>query len=230
MAGSARAIRGAVRGTVQGVGFRAATVARARELGLLGWVRNEDDGSVAVHAEGAPEAVEQLVAFLHDGPPGAQVDDVQHAVVRPEGHEQFAIRGVPAGRFVVEALEGERASWVLRLEVEGEWRSWRLTKPPSMVPAERRFASELPPTPAAAGASGVPRPTTDLGSAPAGSDGGTYEQGGRVAWPEAITRGHAVFVLHGAELQGGFALQRTRGEGPGSGWLLIKRRDAFAHG
>ena len=40
-------------------------------------------------------------------------------------------------------------------------------------------------------------------------DRGSYEQGGRVAWPEALERGHAVFVLHGEKLRGGFALQRT---------------------
>jgi DNA ligase D-like protein (predicted 3'-phosphoesterase) len=55
-------------------------------------------------------------------------------------------------------------------------------------------------------------------------DQGQYEQGGRVPWPEALDRGHAVFVLHGEKLRGGFALQRTRpGEKPQ--WLLIKRRD-----
>jgi hypothetical protein len=53
---------------------------------------------------------------------------------------------------------------------------------------------------------------------------GAYEQGGRVSWPEAIDRGHAVFVLHGEKLRGGFALQRTRG-GEKPQWLLIKRRD-----
>jgi DNA ligase D-like protein (predicted 3'-phosphoesterase) len=55
-------------------------------------------------------------------------------------------------------------------------------------------------------------------------DRGTYEQGGRVAWPEALDRGHAVFVLHGEKLRGGFALQRTR-PGAKPQWLLIKRRD-----
>jgi DNA ligase D-like protein (predicted 3'-phosphoesterase) len=55
-------------------------------------------------------------------------------------------------------------------------------------------------------------------------DRGDYEQGGRVAWPEALERGHAVFVLHGEKLRGGFALQRTRG-GEKPQWLLIKRRD-----
>ena len=55
-------------------------------------------------------------------------------------------------------------------------------------------------------------------------DSGAYEQGGRVAWPEALERGHAVFVLHGEKLRGGFALQRT-GRASKPQWLLIKRRD-----
>src|SRR5207248_61560 len=58
-------------------------------------------------------------------------------------------------------------------------------------------------------------------------DRGEYEQGGRVPWPEALKRGHAVFVLHGEKLNGGFALQRTRG-GEKPQWLLIKRRDEHA--
>ena len=55
-------------------------------------------------------------------------------------------------------------------------------------------------------------------------DRGGYEQGGRVPWPEALERGHAVFVLRGEKLRGGFALQRTR-PGAKPQWLLIKRRD-----
>ena len=58
-------------------------------------------------------------------------------------------------------------------------------------------------------------------------DRGAYEQGGRVPWPEAIDRGHAVFVLHGEKLRGGFVLQRTHG-GAKPQWLLIKRRDEEA--
>ena len=58
-------------------------------------------------------------------------------------------------------------------------------------------------------------------------DRGEYEQGGRVPWPKALERGHAVFVLHGEKLQGGFALQRTGG-GEKPQWLLIKRRDEHA--
>ena len=58
-------------------------------------------------------------------------------------------------------------------------------------------------------------------------DRGTYEQGGRVPWPEALDRGHAVFVLHGEKLRGGFALQRTR-PGAKPQWLLLKRKDEEA--
>jgi hypothetical protein len=58
-------------------------------------------------------------------------------------------------------------------------------------------------------------------------DRGPYEQGGRMPWPEALDRGHAVFVLHGSKLHGGFALQRTS-DGRKPQWLLIKRRDEHA--
>ena len=93
-----RAIRAVVTGAVQGVGFRDATRRRAGELGLMGWVRNEPDGSVGVHAEGEPAAIDALLAFLHEGPRGAAVGEVALSDVRVEGHEQFAVRGVRAVR------------------------------------------------------------------------------------------------------------------------------------
>src|ERR1700755_1103756 len=55
-------------------------------------------------------------------------------------------------------------------------------------------------------------------------DRGTYEHGGRVPGPGTLERGHAVFVLHGEKLHGGFALQRTSA-GAKPQWLLIKRTD-----
>src|ERR1700757_3053735 len=89
-----KGVRVTVRGAVQGVGFRYTTVERAHELGVLGWVRNEDDGSVLVQAEGPDEAVDALVEWLGEGPPGASVSDLEVAKSKVEGHEQFAIRGV----------------------------------------------------------------------------------------------------------------------------------------
>jgi len=71
----ARRIR--VEGRVQGVFFRAWTVKQASELGLDGWVRNRQDGSVEVLAAGPPDRVERLIACCHQGPPAARVDQVR---------------------------------------------------------------------------------------------------------------------------------------------------------
>jgi DNA ligase D-like protein (predicted 3'-phosphoesterase) len=218
-----KGVRATVRGSVQGVGFRYSTVERARELGVLGWVRNEEDGTVLVHAEGPDDAVDALVEWLGAGPPGAAVSEVEVEKGKVEGHEQFAVRGVSAGVFVVQEHEATAHHWDLRLEVDGMMRSWAVPKGPSMDPAQKRLAVQV---------EDHEKSHNDFeGKAGKGGviiwDLGTYEQGGRVAWPEALERGHAVFVLHGEKLQGGFALQRTRpGEKPQ--WLLIKRKDAAA--
>lgn len=221
---SPTAVRVVVDGRVQGIGFRDATLRRARELGALGWVRNTDDGSVHVHAEGSDRAVADLVAFLHDGPAGAKVGAVDVEPATVEGHEQFAMRGVSAGVFVVQEHAASTHHFDLRLEVGGVMRSWALPKGPTMDPAVRRLAVQV--------ADHDVSHTTFEGPAGDGHvivwDRGTYEQGGRVPWPEALDRGHAVVVLHGEKLRGGFALQRTR-PGAKAQWLLIKRRDEHAH-
>lgn len=74
-----------VSGRVQGVWYRQSTVERAQALGLSGWVRNLPDGRVEVVAEGAPDAVDQLVAFCHEGPPLARVEGVELAAETPTG-------------------------------------------------------------------------------------------------------------------------------------------------
>jgi len=216
------AVRAVVRGRVQGVGYRETTVREARARGVMGWVRNAEDG-VLVHAEGAEGAIEELVAFLREGPPAARVEEVSVEPVELEGHEQFAIRGVSAGVFVVQEHAATARHFDLRLEVDGAMRSWAVPKGPSMDPAVRRMAIEVADHSLAHNEFEGP---TDGGGVIVW-DRGRYEQGGRVAWPEAIERGHAVFVLHGEKLAGGFALQRTRaGEKPQ--WLLIKRKDEQA--
>jgi DNA ligase D-like protein (predicted 3'-phosphoesterase) len=208
---------------VQGVGFRAALVSQARELGVMGWVRNDEQGTVLVHAEGPASAIEELMTFLRDGPPVARVVEVAVDDVAVEGHEQFAIRGVSAGAFVVQEHAARARHFDLRLEVAGVMRSWAIPKGPSLDPAVKRMAIEGPDHATAhntfEGALGDGRVIV--------WDQGIYEQGGRVTWPQALTRGHAVFVLHGEKLRGGFALQRTK-PGEKAQWLLIKRRDEFA--
>lgn len=217
------AVRAVVRGQVQAVGFRDATLRRACRLGAMGWVRNAEDGSLLVHAEGEGVAVEELLAFLREGPRGAQVSDVEIEQVKAEGHEQFAIRGVSAGVFVVQEHAATAHHFDLRLEVDGVMRSWAVPKGPAMDPAVKRLAVEV---------EDHALSHNDFegeldGGAVIVWDRGSYEQGGRVPWPEALERGHAVFVLHGEKLRGGFALQRTR-PGAKPQWLLIKRRDEQA--
>ena len=58
-----------VHGVVQGVGFRYSTQREALQLGLTGYARNLDDGSVEVLACGEAEQVEKLIAWLKAGGP-----------------------------------------------------------------------------------------------------------------------------------------------------------------
>jgi len=66
----------AVRGRVQGVWFRGWTVDQARALGLRGWVRNREDGSVEMLVSGDEEAVEEMIALCNRGPSAARVERV----------------------------------------------------------------------------------------------------------------------------------------------------------
>jgi DNA ligase D-like protein (predicted 3'-phosphoesterase) len=201
---SARAVR-ATAG--QGIDVQV-VVDQARALGVMGWVRPTGE----IHAEGATGAVDELLAFLGDG--------VASEPARVEGHEQFAVRGVSAGVFVVQEHQATAHHYDVRLEVDGVMRSWAVPKGPTLDPAAKRLAVQVE--------DHTLEHNDFEGTHGDGGvivwDRGSYEQGGRVAWPEALERGHAVFVLHGEKLRGGFALQRTRpGEKPQ--WLLIKRRD-----
>jgi DNA ligase D-like protein (predicted 3'-phosphoesterase) len=206
MASSARnrALRAAAGGEIDAE----AVVAKARELGVMGWVRPTGE----IHAEGAPDAVQALMGFVGDV--------VATEARRVEGHEQFAIRGVSAGVFVIQEHQATAHHFDLRLEINGVMRSWAVPRGPSLDPAAKRLAVQVEDP-------GVDHNNFEGALGDGGVivwDRGTYEQGGRVGWPEALERGHAVFVLHGEKLRGGFALQRTR-SGAKPQWLLIKRRD-----
>jgi acylphosphatase len=63
-------------GKVQGVFFRQNTAGLTQGLILTGWVKNEDDGSVGVLAEGEEVDLKKLLSFLKKGPDHAQVDKV----------------------------------------------------------------------------------------------------------------------------------------------------------
>src|ERR1700742_1125681 len=65
-----------VRGVVQGVGFRHATMRRAHALGVRGWVANLDDGSVEALIQGPANQVDLMLEWLRRGPPHARVTDL----------------------------------------------------------------------------------------------------------------------------------------------------------
>jgi acylphosphatase len=81
-----------VTGLVQGVFFRAWMAEEARALGVTGWVRNASDGSVEAHLEGDKWSIQQLVDYLHRGPPSAQVTRVTVEEAKPEGADRFEVR------------------------------------------------------------------------------------------------------------------------------------------
>ncbi|MDI3317509.1 MAG: acylphosphatase [Bacillota bacterium] len=82
-----------IRGRVQGVGFRAGAQAEAERLGVTGWVRNVEDGSVELEAQADPETLERFLRWCQRGPAGARVDAVDTSSRPPVGGEAgFAIR------------------------------------------------------------------------------------------------------------------------------------------
>ncbi len=78
------ASRFVITGRVQGVSFRAATQREASRLGLTGWVRNLPTGQVECFAQGQKPALMELAAWLHHGPPYAQVTGVDEAPADPD--------------------------------------------------------------------------------------------------------------------------------------------------
>ncbi|TXT49936.1 MAG: acylphosphatase [Spirochaetes bacterium] len=90
--GSMKAIHGFAVGEVQGVGYRYSAVRQARGLGLVGWVKNEEDGSVEFWAEGQEEDLKAFVQWAWEGPSSARVDDVRVEWVMASG--RYASFGV----------------------------------------------------------------------------------------------------------------------------------------
>jgi acylphosphatase len=76
------------------VGFRYSACREARSLGVVGWVRNLEDGDVEVWAEGDATALADFRAWLEEGPPGAWIRSVS------------AERRDPTGRYATFTIEG----------------------------------------------------------------------------------------------------------------------------
>jgi acylphosphatase len=86
-----RRVRVLVSGDVQGVGYRWSARAEAVGRGLAGWVRNRPDGRVEAVFEGAPEAVEAILAWCRAGPPWASVAEIEIVEEEPTGETVFRI-------------------------------------------------------------------------------------------------------------------------------------------
>ncbi len=133
-------------------------------------------------------------------------------------------------RFVIQKHDATRLHYDLRLELDGTFKSWAVTKGPSLDPADKRLAVEVEDHPLAYG---------DFeGTIAKGQyGGGTVQLWDRGYWaPEpgfdpqkALAKGELKFELEGERLHGGWVLvrmKRDRTGGKRQNWLLIKHRDA----
>ena len=80
-----------VYGKVHGVFYRANTVRTANELGVSGWVKNVNDGSVLISAEGQEEQLDKLVRWCQEGPSYAKVERVSFSEGPMQDFESFRI-------------------------------------------------------------------------------------------------------------------------------------------
>jgi acylphosphatase len=80
-----------VTGRVQGVSFRDNARTQANNLDIQGFARNEPDGSVYIEAEGSDSAIRKFLAWCHQGPREAVVENVEHSTHDPIGHSGFEV-------------------------------------------------------------------------------------------------------------------------------------------
>jgi len=80
-----------VSGRVQGVWYRSNTQQKAKSLNLTGWVKNLADGRVELVACGEKEHLNQLNSWLYQGPPLAEVKEVQAEALSFENHIDFQV-------------------------------------------------------------------------------------------------------------------------------------------
>jgi bifunctional non-homologous end joining protein LigD len=149
----------------------------------------------------------------------------------PSGRKRAA-RSTGELRFVVQKHAARRLHYDLRLELDGTFRSWAVTKGPSLDPAERRLAVEVEDHPLDYGDFEGTIPKGEYG-------GGTVQLWDRGFWAplpgisaqKALKAGNLKFLMVGERLKGEWVLvrmMRDRNGGKRNNWLLIKHRDKFA--
>lgn len=146
----------------------------------------------------------------------------------PEPSGKTAVAPSKQRRFVIQKHDASRLHYDLRLEFDGVFKSWAVTKGPSLDPHDKRLAVEVEDHPLDYG---------DFeGTIPEGQyGGGTVMLWDRGTWesehPEAgFKKGDLKFTLHGDKLHGSWVLVRMRNRGgeKRTNWLLIKHRDEYA--
>ena len=132
-------------------------------------------------------------------------------------------------RFVIQKHDATRLHYDLRLEFDGVFKSWAVTRGPSLDPHDKRLAVEVEDHPLDYGDFEGTIPDDQYG-------GGTVMLWDRGFWesddPErGFKKGDLKFTLHGDKLHGSWVLVRMKGDrygGKRTNWLLIKHRDEFA--
>lgn len=146
----------------------------------------------------------------------------------PEPSGEAAVASSKQRRFVIQKHDATRLHYDFRLEFDGVFKSWAVTKGPSLDPRDKRLAVEVEDHPLDYG---------DFeGTIPEGQyGGGTVMLWDRGTWesddPEAgFKKGDLKFTLHGEKLHGSWVLVRMRNRGgeKRTNWLLIKHRDEYA--
>jgi acylphosphatase len=66
-----------ISGRVQGVWFRVSTKEKADQLGITGWVKNNNDGNVEALFEGEKKNLQEMISWCHNGPSNAIVENVK---------------------------------------------------------------------------------------------------------------------------------------------------------
>ena len=135
-------------------------------------------------------------------------------------------------RFVIQKHAATRLHYDLRLEFDGVFKSWAVTRGPSLDPHDKRLAVEVEDHPLDYGDFEGTIPKGEYGGGTVQLwDRGYWEPEGTRTPEEALASGDFKFILAGQRLNGGWVLVRmkhARDHGKRTNWLLIKHRDEYA--
>lgn len=135
-------------------------------------------------------------------------------------------------RFVIQKHAATRLHYDLRLELDGVFKSWAVTKGPSLDPHDKRLAVEVEDHPLAYGDFEGTIPKGQYGGGTVQLwDRGVWAPEGRASPQQQLAKGELKFTLEGERLHGSWVLvrmKRDRNRGKRSNWLLIKHRDEHA--